>query len=124
MRELEPSLERTDKTILPMLSEKDPQTTKSTAVMIGGTFEGLAAGAGGQMDVNGHFIRFPATSGSSPLYSLPCQTYFANPDKAEIVACQTLQQALKTYLNYSPLGQTPGTEPPPDNGVRRRSAKP
>jgi phospholipid/cholesterol/gamma-HCH transport system substrate-binding protein len=109
--QLVPSLDRLDQTILPMLSEKDPDTTKSTAVMIGGTFEGLAAGAGGQMDVNGHFIRFPATTGNSPLYSLPCQTYIANPDKAQLVACKSLQDALKTYMSWSPLGPTPGTEP-------------
>ncbi|HYF24350.1 MAG TPA: MlaD family protein [Baekduia sp.] len=111
LRALEPSLERTDKVLLPMLAEKDPQTTKSTAVMIGGTFAALASGAGGQMDVNGHFIRFPATAGNSSLYSLPCQTYLANPDKKELVACQTLQQAMKTYLTYDPLSATPGTEP-------------
>ena len=124
IRGLEPSLDRTQKTILPMLSEKDPQTTKSTAVMIGGTFEGLASGAGGQMDVNGHFIRFPATSGNSPLYSAPCQIYFGNPDAAQILACQTLQQAMKTYLNYSPLGPTPGTQPPaPAASTSRRAGR-
>jgi len=119
VRELEPSIERIDKTVLPMLSEKDKETTKSTAVMIGGTLEGLAAGAGGQMDRNGHFIRFPATSGSSPLYSAPCQTYFANPDAEQMIACQTFQEALKTYLSYSPLSPTPGTEPPPGRATRR-----
>lgn len=106
---LEPSLDRLDDVILPMLSEKDPQTTKSTAVMIGGTFAGLASGAGGQMDANGHFIRFPATSGSSSVYSLPCQSYLTNPDKRELAACQSFGEALQTYLNYQPLAPTPGT---------------
>jgi virulence factor Mce-like protein len=115
---LEPSLDRLDDAILPMLSEKDPATTKSTAVMIGGTFAGLASGAGGQMDALGHFIRFPATAGNSSVYSLPCQSYLANPDKDELVACQTLEQAMKTYLTYRPLGPTPGTDP---GGTRRRS---
>jgi phospholipid/cholesterol/gamma-HCH transport system substrate-binding protein len=107
--ELQPSFDRLDDTILPMLSEKDPQTTKSTAVMIGGTFAGLASGAGGQMDGNGHFIRFPASAGSTPVYSLPCQTYILNPDKESLLACQTLEEALKTYLSYEPLAPTPGT---------------
>lgn len=114
---LEPSLARLDDAILPMLSEKDPATTKTTAVMIGGTFAGLASGAGGQMDALGHFIRFPATAGNSSVYS-PCQSYLTNPDKKELVACQTLEQAMKTYLSYRPLGPTPGTDP---GGTRRRS---
>ncbi|MCW3014555.1 MAG: Mammalian cell entry related domain protein [Solirubrobacterales bacterium] len=105
--QLSPSLERLDKSILPMLSEKDPGTTKSTAVMIGGTMAGVGSGAVGQTDVNGHFIRFPVTSGSSPIYTLPCQTYIANPDKAQIIECQSLQQALTAYLNYKPLEPTP-----------------
>ena len=111
VKALEPSLERLDKTILPYLAEKDSGTGKSTAVMIGGTFTGLASGAGGQMDANGHFIRFPATVGSSPASSLPCQTYISNPDAAQIIACQTLQEAVSTYFGYKPLSDTPGTEP-------------
>jgi len=113
VNELIPSLDRLDNTILPYLSAKDPGTTKSTAVMIGGTFTGLASGAGGQMDANGHFIRFPATFGSAPLNSLPCQTYINNPDAAEVVACNDLQKAFSAYFGYRPLGSTPGTEPPP-----------
>jgi phospholipid/cholesterol/gamma-HCH transport system substrate-binding protein len=111
LRELEPSLDRLDDVILPYLAEKDSGTGKSTAVMIGGTFAGLAAGAGGQMDANGHFIRFPATVGSSNLSSIPCQVYINNPDAEQVLACQTLQEALGTYFGYQPLGPTPGTEP-------------
>ncbi|HYF24283.1 MAG TPA: MlaD family protein [Baekduia sp.] len=119
LRDLTPSLERLDRTILPYLAEKDAGTGKSTAVMIGGTFAALAAGAGGQMDANGHFIRFPATVGSSPAASLPCQVYIENPDVAQAVACQTLQEAVSTYFGYQPLAQTPGTEP----AQRRRTTK-
>lgn len=111
VNDLQPSVDRLQQTILPMLSEKDPGTTKSTAVMIGGTMAGVGSGAVGQMDVNGHFIRFPATAGSSPLYSLPCQTYLSNPDKAQLLECQSLGTALNSYLNYSPLTPTPGSEP-------------
>ncbi|MCW3016200.1 MAG: hypothetical protein JWO02_3292 [Solirubrobacterales bacterium] len=112
LEDLTPSVGRLDRTILPMLSEKDPGTTKSTAVMIGGTTEALGPGAGGQMDLNGHFIRFPATIGSSPLYSLPCKLLLNDPDAAEQIACSSLQEALATYMSYKPLGPTPGTEPP------------
>jgi len=121
--ELIPSLDRVDDVILPYLAEKDPGTGKSTAVMIGGTFAGLAAGAGGQMDANGHFIRFPATMGSSNFSSLPCQVYIANPDAAQIAACATLQDALGTYFGYQPLGPTPGTEPPPATRAKQGAGR-
>jgi hypothetical protein len=54
------------------------------------------------MDQNGHFIRFPATAGSSPFY-LPCQTYLGNPSAKQLVACQSLQQMLQAFLNYNPF---------------------
>jgi virulence factor Mce-like protein len=111
VQQLTPSVRRLDKSILPGLSEIDKGTKKSTAVMIGGTFAGLASGAGGQMDVNGHFIRFPATIGSAPLNSIPCQIYFANPDSEEFLVCQDLEEALETYLNYNPFGAVEGSDP-------------
>lgn len=117
--ELTPSVERTDRTILPMLSEVDAGTQKSTAVMIGGTFAALGAGAGGQMDTNGHFIRFPATTGSSPVNSLPCQLYLLNPDVAQVAACNTLSDALKAVLSYNPLGDVPGTADGPETRGKR-----
>jgi ABC-type transporter Mla subunit MlaD len=107
---LAPSLARLDKTILPFLAEKDPETQRSATEMIGPTFTGLGSGAAGQEDENGHFIRFPATSGSSPFY-LPCQIYAGNPDKDKIVACKSLQDALHSLLTYNPLGPAPGTAP-------------
>jgi phospholipid/cholesterol/gamma-HCH transport system substrate-binding protein len=110
LRDLTPSLVRAHDTILPYLNEVDPETLRTTAEMIGPTFTGLGSGAAGQQDVNGHFIRFPATSGSSPVY-LPCQTYFGNPSATKAIECKSLQDALSTYLNYSPLGGTPGSAP-------------
>lgn len=116
VEELLPSLDRVDQTILPYLAEKDPGTGKSTAVMIGGSFAGLAAGAGGQMDANGHFIRFPASVGNAPLNSLPCQLYINNPDSAQIAACNDLTEAVSTFFSYKPLAPTPGTADDPDPG--------
>jgi hypothetical protein len=113
---LAPSLDRLVKTILPYINEIDPGTKKSTAVMIGGTFSSLGSGAAGQMDENGHFIRFPATSGNSSFNSLPCQVYINNPDAAQIAACNSLQDALGAFLNADPLGPTPGTDPGGDGG--------
>lgn len=110
-----PSIDRVGGTILPYMAEKDPGTQHSMSEMIGPTFTGLGSGAGGQEDSNGHFIRFPATSGSSPAY-LPCQTYFGNPDKPEALECKSLADALSTYLNYNPLSPTPGSAPPQGSG--------
>ncbi|MCW3014765.1 MAG: hypothetical protein JWO02_1857 [Solirubrobacterales bacterium] len=112
--ELVPSLDRLDDVILPYLAKKDPGTGHSVSEMIGPTLGGLGAGAAGQQDQNGHFIRFPATVGNNPLY-LPCSIYLSNPDKAQLLECQTLQEATKTLLTYNPLGPAPGTAPDPDH---------
>jgi len=112
-----PSIDRVGGTILPYMAEKDPGTQHSMSEMIGPTFTGLGSGAGGQEDSGGHFIRFPATSGSSPAY-LPCQEYFGNPDKPEVLECKSFADALSTYLNYNPLSPTPGSAPPPQGSGR------
>jgi phospholipid/cholesterol/gamma-HCH transport system substrate-binding protein len=115
-----PSLARLANNILPYLNAKDPRTQHSTAEMVGPTFEGLGSSAGGQLDNNGHFIRFPATVGSASLY-LPCQEYLANPDAQMLVECETLQQALTTLLSYNPLGAGSGSGPTSaaSNGAKR-----
>lgn len=97
LRTLLPSLDRLDDVLLPALAEKDPVTEKSTAVMIGGWAAGLGSGAAGASDANGHFIRFPATAGSSSAY-LPCQTHLNNPDHEQQIECQSLSDAVKTLL--------------------------
>lgn len=122
LREVQPSLDRVDRTILPYLAAKDPGTGKTTSVMIGGTFAGLGAGSAGQMDANGHFLRFALSAGSAPLY-LPCQTYINNPDKARQIECEALQDTIDRLFSYNPLAPTPGTvdgAPPP---ARRRGTR-
>lgn len=99
---IEPSFSRLDGTILPYLNTVDPATQHTTAEMIGPTTEALGPDIAGQMDQNGHFIRFPATAGSSPLY-LPCQIYFANPASSQAIACSSLSDTLKAFLSYNPL---------------------
>jgi phospholipid/cholesterol/gamma-HCH transport system substrate-binding protein len=109
---LSPSLARLAGNILPYLNQTDPQTKHTTAEMIGPALEGLGSGAGGQLDNNGHFIRFPATVGSASVY-LPCQTYLGDPDKKLVIGCETLQQALRSLLSYNPLGSTSTSTPSP-----------
>jgi virulence factor Mce-like protein len=97
---VQPSLDRLDDTILPYLSRKDPDTGKPTSTMIGGTAAGFG-GSASQLDENGHFIRFPASVGTSSVY-LPCRTAITDPTAGQLLACDSLQTALKTYLQYLP----------------------
>lgn len=120
--EVQPSVDRTEQAILPYLAAKDPGTGKSTTVMIGGTFAGLGAGSAGQMDSNGHFLRFALSAGSAPLY-LPCQTYINNPDKAKQIECEALQDTLDRLFAYRPLGPTPGTTEGPPPPAKRRAGR-
>lgn len=98
--DLTPSLTRLDQTILPYLARKDPQTGKSTSVMIGGFAAGFG-GSAGQQDGNGHFIRFPASIGASSAY-IPCRSSFVDADAASLLACDTFNQTLANYLQYLP----------------------
>ena len=87
---IKPSLERTGDKILPYLGRKDPDTGRSTTVMVGGTAAGFG-GAAVQQDGNGHFIRFPASVGTSSVY-LPCRTNITDasaPARLPATACTT-----------------------------------
>ena len=89
------------KTILPYLARKDPETGKPTSAMIGGTAAGFG-GSAAQQDSNGHFIRFPASIGTSSVYLLPCETSLIDPTVAQTLACDSLETALQRYLEYLP----------------------
>ncbi|MDX8153720.1 MlaD family protein [Patulibacter brassicae] len=116
---IQPSIDRLEQKILPYLNEKDPETGKPTSSMIGGTAAGFG-GAASQQDENGHFIRFPASAGTgSPSVHIPCQTVIVDPSVKQLLACQSLDQMLGTYLQYLPGGDSerpkdpdyPGTDP-------------
>jgi virulence factor Mce-like protein len=102
---LEPSLTRLNGTILPYLNQVDPQTKHTAAEMIGPTLAELG-GAAGQTDVNGGFIRFPASTGNNPVY-LPCQILFGDPDSSKLITCNTLKHALQTVFSYNAAGPHP-----------------
>jgi len=101
-----PSLDRLENAVLPYLNTVDPSSNHTTAEMIGPTAEALGPDIAGQEDQNGHFIRFPATAGSSPLY-LPCQIYAGNPTTNQLLACESLQSLLSSFVNYNPLSNIP-----------------
>ncbi len=114
-----PGLDDLDKKVLPILNEKDSVTGRTTAQMIGPTFAALGPGMSGQEDQNGHFVRFPATAGSSPFY-LPCQTYINNPDKAALIQCQAVSKTITQLLNPPLDGKAPGTDGPAPGSKRRK----
>jgi phospholipid/cholesterol/gamma-HCH transport system substrate-binding protein len=97
---LDPSFRRLDRTILPYINRKDPDTGRSTAVMIGG-FGAAFAGVAGSRDSMGHTVRFPATIGTSSAYT-PCRSSLVDPDAAAVLACDELDTALNNYLEYLP----------------------
>lgn len=105
----DPGLKDLDERVLPLLNEVDPTSKRTTAQMIGPSLEGLGPAISGQEDQNGHFIRFPATVGSSTFY-LPCQTYINNPDAASLVACESLGRTLERLFGYRPNQSPPGTD--------------
>jgi len=111
LQRLTPALDNLDDKVLPYLGEKDPITERSTAQMIGPAIA-VYANSGGLVDEIGRAIRFPLGVGNSSTYG-PCQTYFNNPDQGKQIACQTLQEALKSVLTWNPQGPAPGTTPPP-----------
>jgi ABC-type transporter Mla subunit MlaD len=117
IKALTPSLDSLQSDVLPYLNANDPATDHTTAEMIGPTLEALGPDIAGQEDQNGHFIRFPATAGSVPVYAA-CQVYLADPDAKQLLACETLQQALDSFLNYNPLTSVEGGTPSgPAGGV-------
>jgi virulence factor Mce-like protein len=103
LQKITPSLDSLADNVLPYLNAVDPSSQHTTAEMIGPTFEALGPDIAGGEDQNGHFIRFPLTTGSSPLY-LNCQTYIANPSASQLLACNTLQQSIDDIMDTNLLG--------------------
>jgi virulence factor Mce-like protein len=103
LNRLAPSLARLDESILPYMDKPDPGTDHSMAEMIGPAAAALSA-IGSYVDNAGRMVRFPATSGNNALY-LPCQTYLNNPDKAKILACDSLKDALSSAFSLKQLGK-------------------
>ena len=109
LQTLTPSLDRLESTVLPYLNTVDPASNHTTAEMIGPTTEALGPDIAGQEDQNGHFIRFPATAGSSPLY-LPCQIYAGNPTTNQLLACESLQSLLSSFRQLQPAVEHPADQ--------------
>lgn len=101
---LRPGLDRTAETILPYLARKDPVTGYSTSTMIGGFASGFG-GIGNNYDQNGHFVRFPAAFGPGSSY-IPCSSNLIDPGAPSQLACDSFNQAVETYFNYLPPGNS------------------
>jgi virulence factor Mce-like protein len=100
LTQLTPSLDELAHKILPYMSEIQPDSKHSMAEMIGPGFAGLGA-MGAYEDNNGHFARFPATAGSQSFY-LPCQADFNPSQTQQLLACETIGQALGQLFASSP----------------------
>jgi phospholipid/cholesterol/gamma-HCH transport system substrate-binding protein len=122
LNQLQPSLDRLQQTILPYLNTVDPATDHTTAEMIGPTAEALGPDIAGQEDQNGHFIRFPATAGSSPFY-LPCQIYAGNPSSQQAIACNSLQSMFSALLGYNPVSSILGEQKSAGSGRSKTGAR-
>jgi virulence factor Mce-like protein len=108
LEKITPSLDSLADNVLPYLNAVDPGSQHTTAEMIGPTFEALGPDIAGGEDQNGHFIRFPLTTGSSPLY-INCQTYINNPSASQLLACNTLQQSIDDIMDTNLLGSAEGS---------------
>ncbi|WP_205698808.1 MlaD family protein [Conexibacter sp. SYSU D00693] len=103
--DLDPSLRRLDETILPDLAKKDPVTGRSTSAMIGPTLGGLGAAAG-SYDNRSHMIGLAAGAGERAIDTLPCRTYFLDPDAAgagKVAECREIAKFLNDLLTYNPI---------------------
>jgi virulence factor Mce-like protein len=100
LHELTPSLDELADTILPYAAEIQPDSKHSMAEMIGPGLAGLGA-MGAYEDNDGHFARFPATAGNASFY-LPCQVYFADSEVKQLLACESISQALGTIFGGAP----------------------
>jgi phospholipid/cholesterol/gamma-HCH transport system substrate-binding protein len=90
--QLTPSLTELADRVLPYANEIQPDTKHSLVEMIGPGMAALGA-MGAYEDSDGHFARFPATAGSESFY-LPCQVDFNPSQTQQLLACESLSEAL------------------------------
>jgi phospholipid/cholesterol/gamma-HCH transport system substrate-binding protein len=102
--QLTPSLDELANKILPYMAKIQPDSKHSMAEMIGPGFAGLGA-MGAYEDDNGHFARFPATAGSQSFY-LPCQADFNPSQTQQLLACETIGQALDQLFATTPPSES------------------
>lgn len=114
--DLAPGLKRLDEKILPFMGEIDPKTGHSASQMIGPAYATLGPAAMAAYDRNGHYLRFPSAVGPNTVQTTPCQPLLTNPDRSELLACDSLQQALQDYFTYNPLGPAGGSTPSSGRG--------
>lgn len=98
--EIEPSVERTAKEVLPGLAERDPVTKLRTYEIAGPTIASLN-GAGSTFDAEGHLFRFPALGGERAIANLtPCNVLLTDPEASAILKCKELLGAFKKLAAY------------------------
>jgi phospholipid/cholesterol/gamma-HCH transport system substrate-binding protein len=107
LRELTPSLERSDTQILKSANEKKDRfsglTMRETVGPTMAVFDGLTA----HFDHLAHVVRFAASVGERELNASPCGTYLLNPSTSQLVACKGLTEALSDVFTWHPVEVAP-----------------
>ena len=97
---LDPTIERVNKTIIPGLDKKNPETDLKVFQAIGPTFSSVSSSAS-MFDGNGYTQRFTAvTPGEAMVTDLPCSTDLLNGTPG--IDCSDLQYAMSTLLGLNP----------------------
>lgn len=112
LRELEPTLKRTDEVILRSANEKKDKfnglTLRETLGPTMAVFDGLTA----HFDQLAHVVRFAASISERELNALPCGTQLLNPSTAQLAACQSLKETINDVFNWQPIS-LPSSETKP-----------
>jgi len=94
---LDPTLDRLQRTLLPFLHQRDPNTRLKNYEAIGPTASASADFAG-EFDNGGYVLHFPAPGDERSLATSPCQTHLSDPTAEEQVRCQSLEEVLGRIL--------------------------
>lgn len=107
LRELTPTLERSDNTILKSANEKKDRfnglTLRESFGPTMAVFDGLTA----HFDHMAHVVRFAASIGERELNATPCGTFLVNPTSSQLVACKGLTEALNDVFTWHPVEPKP-----------------
>jgi phospholipid/cholesterol/gamma-HCH transport system substrate-binding protein len=111
---LAPSLQRTDRQILPDLARRDPVTDLATYELIGPQFASWLAFSS-HFDSRGYAARFPAGGGERLVSNLPCSAFVTDPESGGIVEegqssplvrCETLETSLERLFTFDPFPES------------------
>ena len=92
--ELVPILRRLEDPILADLAKRDKVSGRPTYQMIGPAVAALTAASAG-FDSTGHVVALTPGADERSIDTLPCKTYFGQPNSPELITCQDLNELLQ-----------------------------